>query len=278
MQRCAFCQGELDPATRICRACGRVQPPADDDITLVPPPKAKGAGALTRPCPNCNALLPAAARFCGHCGQALPPLAGETAGKALHDTDRPPEIGLRDEAITNVLKPSVKLADMPADTPKVMAGGAARRHDMDTRQGPSGVAHGLRYRLLSRMQARIITTALVALLVVGGTAYSQAGFSLSANSSNAISTNTPAVATPTVAAPTPTATPGPVTPVVTPSPADGGNGDSSAPGSVGTLVARIVLLLSITGMLILLILLGMLFFRRRRRVPDDTTNMGTSLS
>ena len=278
MQRCAFCQGELDPATRICRACGRVQPPADDDITLVPPPK----GALTRHCPNCGTLLPAAARFCGRCGQALEPLVGEAPGKLLHDTGRPLEGAARDEAITNVLKPPTRLADMPADAPKVSL--APRRHDIDPRQGPGGVAHGLRYRMLSRMQARIITTALVALLVIGGTAYSQAGLNASVNTSNAIPTPTTAVATPTAAAPTPTATPGPVTPGVTPTPGPttptatptpipvtpvvtptpAASGDSSAPGSAGALVARIILLLSIIGIIILLMLLGLLSFRRLR--------------
>ena len=62
MQRCAFCQGELDPATLICRACGRVQPIGDDDITLVPAPEARDT--LSRYCPSCNELLPASARFC----------------------------------------------------------------------------------------------------------------------------------------------------------------------------------------------------------------------
>jgi hypothetical protein len=299
MQRCAFCQGELDPATLICRACGRVQPPGDEDITLVPPARAQGA--QVRRCPQCDALLPAAARFCGRCGRALPLLAEETAGKALHDTGKPPEVGRRDEAITNALKQPVKLVDMPtgtpADTPKVALaagraeGSASRRYDLDTRQRPGGVAHGLRYRLLSRMQARIITTALVALLVIGGTAYSQAGLSLSPNLSSGIPAATAQVATSTAAAPTPTSTPtptptpGPVTPGVTPTPgpatpgvtptpavtptaASSATSEGGASGPVGTLVARIVLLISIIGIVILLMLLGVLFFRRPRARPS----------
>ncbi|HEY7357365.1 MAG TPA: zinc ribbon domain-containing protein [Ktedonobacterales bacterium] len=222
MQRCAFCKGELDPATRICRACGRVQPPAgDDDITLVPPP----SGAQTRRCPNCNALLPAAARFCGHCGQALPPL--EAAGKILHDTGKPPEGAARDEAITNVLKPPARLADMPADAPKVTlaAGSVPRRHDLDTRQGPGGVAHGLRFRMLSRMQARIVVTALVALLVIGGAAGIQSGvFTQHANVAQVTATRPVVIASattvPTSIAPTPTSAL--ATPTPTPTLAPGG--------------------------------------------------------
>ncbi|HEY7357451.1 MAG TPA: zinc ribbon domain-containing protein [Ktedonobacterales bacterium] len=227
MRRCAFCQGELDPATRICRACGRVQPPADDDITLVPPLKAKGAGALTRRCPHCNALLPAAARFCGHCGQALPSLAGETPAKLLHDTGKPPEGAARDEAITNVLKPPARLADMPADAPKVTlaAGSVPRRHDMDPRQGPGGVAHGLRFRMLSRMQARIVVTALVALLVIGGAAGVQSGlFTQRANVAQVTATRpvviVSATTIPTSIAPTPTSEL--ATPTPTPTLAPGG--------------------------------------------------------
>src|SRR5262245_48761007 len=110
MQRCAFCQGELDPATLICRACGRVQPPSDDDVTL--PQGARDT--FTRRCPSCNILLPASARFCGNCGQPLiQPFAG-AAGNILHDTNSPPASKPRDEAITDVLAKPIKLADMPA--------------------------------------------------------------------------------------------------------------------------------------------------------------------
>ncbi|HLW02607.1 MAG TPA: zinc ribbon domain-containing protein [Ktedonobacterales bacterium] len=226
MHRCAFCQGELDPATLICRACGRVQPIGDDDITLVPEPGARGT--LSRHCPNCNELLPASARFCGRCGHTLIPLTDGAAGRMLHDTgvteDKP-----RDYASTDVLNRSARLAGIPreaqtspedaaaspgalADTateaPKVsvavgqVGNGALRRNDGGARQGPSGVAHGLRFRLLSRMQARIVVSALVALLVVGGAVGVQSGLLGSQrNISNNTSTPTAVVVT---ATPTPT--------------------------------------------------------------------------
>jgi hypothetical protein len=252
MQRCAFCQGELDPATRICRACGRVQPIGDDDITLVPSRKAKGA--LTRHCPNCHALLPASARFCGRCGQTLVPLAEEAAGRTLHDTNTPPAIKTRDEAITDVLNRPARLADMteapPASPP---ASSASPRKGIDTRQGPGGVAHGLRYRLLSRMQARILVAALVMFFVIGGAAYSQAGF-------NALSPHVTS-ATPTTN-PIPTATPtsGSITPGVTPTPSSGTGGSAS----LRTSAAQLVLLGSIIAILLTLALLLILFLRRLR--------------
>jgi hypothetical protein len=250
MQRCAFCQGELDPATLICRACGRVQPSQDDDITLVPEGR---KDALTRHCPNCNELLPAAARFCGRCGQTLTPLMGGAAGRALHDTGAP-ESKPHDYAITDALNRPARLADVPAGTPtrpenmvlssgmrtetakeapKVsvaverVEGSTLRRSDGGARQGPSGVAHGLRFRLLSRMQARIVATALVALLVVGGAVSVQSLLGTSrGNFATAIATPTSvafASATPTaIAAVTPTspapASPTPTSELATPTP------------------------------------------------------------
>ncbi|HEY7348657.1 MAG TPA: zinc ribbon domain-containing protein [Ktedonobacterales bacterium] len=220
MRRCAFCQGELDPATLICRACGRVQPPTDDDITLTPAPGEKGA--LTRRCPHCNERLPASARFCGRCGQPIVPLAGEAPGKALHDTSAPPEIAQRDPAITSVLEQPARLADMP--TKLTRQGGDARLR--------SGVAHGLRYRLLRRAQARVVepappptgvfapppvrrrggmqgriaVAALVALLVVGGAVGTQTSlFTGPGHSGGAVATATATSAA--LATPTATATP-----------------------------------------------------------------------
>jgi len=68
MERCSFCHGVLDPATRRCQQCGRVQlanPPG------APLASASVPGTLTRRCPACGELLPASARFCGRCARSL---------------------------------------------------------------------------------------------------------------------------------------------------------------------------------------------------------------
>ena len=91
MDRCLFCQGEVDGATHLCRRCGRVQP-AQFATTLLDSPTLP----LTVRCPDCGNLLPAQAQFCGTCGRKLalpteqpprdngmkqpsPPLAGHLA-------------------------------------------------------------------------------------------------------------------------------------------------------------------------------------------------------
>src|SRR5579885_1871991 len=91
MERCAFCGGEIDPATRLCRACGR--PHATGPVST-PPVAADGpaprncprcgtpaqvedrvcrhcALPLQRPCPNCRQEVPVWAAFCPNCAYRL---------------------------------------------------------------------------------------------------------------------------------------------------------------------------------------------------------------
>src|SRR5262249_41137662 len=72
MERCPFCQGELDPSTQRCRQCGRTtsaEPPAPVSPTTVT------ANASSISCPNCGATMPAGAHFCGACGATFSPSA-----------------------------------------------------------------------------------------------------------------------------------------------------------------------------------------------------------
>jgi len=65
MDRCVYCQAELDQGARVCRACGRLQPAGAAGAP------AAASGAPTRPCPHCGAALPLTARFCPNCGRSL---------------------------------------------------------------------------------------------------------------------------------------------------------------------------------------------------------------
>jgi len=66
MERCRFCQGELDPTTRICQECGRTEPGVSGTILPASPPE-----TLTGRCPSCGRVLPLRARFCANCGQSF---------------------------------------------------------------------------------------------------------------------------------------------------------------------------------------------------------------
>jgi Novel STAND NTPase 1/TIR domain/Chlamydia polymorphic membrane protein (Chlamydia_PMP) repeat len=62
MDRCPFCQGEVDGATRFCCQCGRVQP-AQFATTLL---DSETPSLIVR-CPDCGSPLPAQAQSCSSC-------------------------------------------------------------------------------------------------------------------------------------------------------------------------------------------------------------------
>lgn len=71
MDRCVFCQGELDASGRFCRQCGQMQPeratstPLDASVSKLP------TQVLHKVCPSCGLKVPAWARFCGRCGYSF---------------------------------------------------------------------------------------------------------------------------------------------------------------------------------------------------------------
>src|SRR5579859_5923503 len=81
MNRCLFCQSELPPGARFCRACGRLQPASE---AAAP---ASASGALTTRCPQCRQPLLADDRFCRQCGQTLN-LRCPVCGEFAQETDR----------------------------------------------------------------------------------------------------------------------------------------------------------------------------------------------
>jgi hypothetical protein len=68
MQRCPYCQGEVDPTTQTCRQCGRV-PFVDMSPTAPQPPPPPPRPTCY--CTACGDALPDGARFCGRCGQPV---------------------------------------------------------------------------------------------------------------------------------------------------------------------------------------------------------------
>ena len=68
MERCPFCQGELDPNSHRCQKCGRTVP-AVPSIPLASAAAVEETASLR--CPNCGAAMPADARFCGACGTSF---------------------------------------------------------------------------------------------------------------------------------------------------------------------------------------------------------------
>lgn len=68
MAPCMFCQGVVDPVSRRCVQCGRVQDAAALHPSVARPPEQK-----LIECPNCKTLMPPGARFCGNCRHPLTP-------------------------------------------------------------------------------------------------------------------------------------------------------------------------------------------------------------
>ena len=68
MERCVFCQGELDLTTRLCRTCGREQLAR---TVGVPAGVANGNGPLPWHCPRCGTPTQSEDRFCMRCGVPL---------------------------------------------------------------------------------------------------------------------------------------------------------------------------------------------------------------
>ncbi len=78
MERCPYCQGEVDPVTRTCRWCGRV--PFEDVSPTMPAPQPRPP----RYCTACGDALPEGALFCGRCGKPVIP-ASLTTQDTLFD-------------------------------------------------------------------------------------------------------------------------------------------------------------------------------------------------
>jgi hypothetical protein len=71
MDRCVFCQGELDAAGRFCRQCGQMQPERAVSAPNSGAIPDKPTEVLHKACPSCGLELPAWARFCGRCGHSF---------------------------------------------------------------------------------------------------------------------------------------------------------------------------------------------------------------
>jgi hypothetical protein len=71
MDRCVFCQGELDATGRFCRQCGQMQPERTASAPLSASLSNLPTQVLHKPCPSCGLELPAWARFCGRCGHSF---------------------------------------------------------------------------------------------------------------------------------------------------------------------------------------------------------------
>jgi len=69
MERCVFCQGSVDPATRRCLNCGQAQPVR---TAVLPVVGGAASGGLTKNCQSCGETLPMQAHFCRRCGQPQP--------------------------------------------------------------------------------------------------------------------------------------------------------------------------------------------------------------
>jgi predicted amidophosphoribosyltransferase len=65
MQRCIFCQGELEPTTQRCRQCGQILPVPAMGIAV------QVVNARSKYCPHCGHGIRVNARFCGNCGATL---------------------------------------------------------------------------------------------------------------------------------------------------------------------------------------------------------------
>ncbi len=66
MDRCMYCQSDLEQGTRVCRACGRAQPTSQPEAPAHP-----ASGPLSRRCPRCGEPAQPADRFCMRCAAPL---------------------------------------------------------------------------------------------------------------------------------------------------------------------------------------------------------------
>jgi hypothetical protein len=106
MERCIFCQGDLEPVTWCCRQCGRTQPERQVN-------RATGAvqEKLFTHCRACGEILPIQARFCGRCGQVLsssPNLAPDCFRDELNQASLTLEVRGRPQVAQGVVPPSEK--------------------------------------------------------------------------------------------------------------------------------------------------------------------------
>lgn len=105
MERCIFCQGEIDQARGICLRCGQAQPTKVGAVALA------AASAPIIRCPKCGEGVPSGARFCPTCGQpfvnpapSVPAIPGAASNGVY-------------ELVDTFAQPPARAATAPAPTP-----------------------------------------------------------------------------------------------------------------------------------------------------------------